>query len=143
MVFILSLRGRFGAIIAVQLNLLSIALTIVLLRSSMLGLQLAAVAAFLAGSLLTLAHMDRNKEKLTFNSEESREDAYPSAAKNQRWLAWFKWSQAIFFFFGGLFLSLSGVKVNSPPTGLTATAFFFGCFAVIDIIHRLIRKRDR
>ena len=82
MVFILSLRGRFGAIIAVQLNLPSIALTIVLLRSSMLGLQLAAVAAFLAGSFLTLAHMDRNKEKLTFNSEESREDAYPSAAKD-------------------------------------------------------------
>ena len=49
--FIVSLRGRFGTIIAVQLCLLSIALTVVLFSSSILGLQLAAVAAFVNGGV--------------------------------------------------------------------------------------------
>lgn len=140
--FILSLRGRFGAIIAVRLCLLSIALTVVLFSSSILGLQLAAVAAFLVGSFLTLAQMDRNKEKLVFNSQVNRQFAYPSTSKKEKWMACFQWTQVILFFGGGLLIALSEVDKIAHPTGVIAVGFILGCLGVIDVIHRLSRKRD-
>lgn len=140
--FIVSLRGRFGTIIAVQLCLLSIALTVVLFSSSILGLQLTAVAAFLVGSFLTLAHMGRNKEKLIFNSQVNREFAYPPASKKEKWMACYQWTQVIFFFCGGLLVALSGKDKIAHPTGVIAVGFFLGCLSVIDVIHRLSRKRD-
>ena len=140
--FILSLRGKFGTIIALRLHLLSIALTIVLFNSSMMVLQLAAVAAFLAGSYLTLQYMDRNKKKLIFNSGANRQFAYPSITNAEKWFAYFQWSLAVIFFAGGLLLALSDVDESAPYTGLIAVTFFVGCLAVIDIIHRLTRARD-
>ncbi|WP_146050080.1 hypothetical protein [Roseovarius confluentis] len=140
--FIVSLRGRFGTIIAVQLCLLSIALTVVLFSSSILGLQLTAVAAFLVGSFLTLAHMGWNKEKLIFNSQVNREFAYPPASKKEKWMACYQWTQVIFFFCGGLLVALSGKDKIAHPTGVIAVGFFLGCLSVIDVIHRLSRKRD-
>lgn len=140
--FILSLRGRFGVKIAVRLHLLSIALTIVIFSSSILELQLAALAAFLIGSFLTLAYMDRNKEKLIFNSKVNRQFAYPSIPEKEKWSAYFHWSLAILFFAGGLMLALKGSEKTDLAGGLIAIPFFFGCLAVIDIIHRHTRKRD-
>ncbi|TDL83783.1 hypothetical protein [Meridianimarinicoccus aquatilis] len=140
--FILSLRGKFGSTIALRLHLFSIALTIVLFSFSILVLQVAAVAAFLAGSYLTLRYMDRNKEKLIFNSEANRQFAYPSISDAEKWFAYFQWSLAIIFFTGGIWLALSDVDEIAAPTGLIAATFFVGCLAVIDIIHRLTRKRD-
>ncbi len=140
--FILSLRGKFGSMIALRLHLLSIALTIALFSSSIMVLKLAAVAAFLAGSYVTLRYMDRNKEKLIFNSEANRQFAYPSISDAEKWFAYFQWSLAVILFAGGLWLALSEVDEIAPPTGLIAAAFFVGCLACIDIIHRLTRKRD-
>lgn len=138
--FILSLRGRFGTIIAVRLHLISIALTVVMFCSSLPALQLVAVGAFLAGAMFILADMDRNKEKLIFNSEANRQFAYPSTTKVEKWSAYFQWSLAIFFFAGGLLLAM--LEKTTAPTGLIAITFFVGCLAVIDIIHRLTRQRD-
>jgi multisubunit Na+/H+ antiporter MnhB subunit len=140
--FVLLLRGRFGAIIALRLCLLSIALTIVLFRSSNLGLQLAAIAAFLVGSFLILAHMDRNKEKLIFSSHVNRQFAYPSTPKKEKWIACYQWTLVILFFYGGLLVALSGMDEIAHPTGVIAVGFFLGCFSMIDVIHRLFRKQD-
>ncbi len=140
--FVLSLRGRYGAIIALRLCLFSIALTVVIFSSSTLGLQLAATAAFLVGSFLTLAHMDRNKEKLIFNSQVNRKFAYPSSSEQERAMAWFQWSLVIIFFCGNLLVALLGLDGVYDPTGMFALGFFLGCLSVIDVIHRLIRNRD-
>jgi hypothetical protein len=140
--FILTLRGEFGLGIAVRLNLLSVALTVIVFGSSNLGLQLAAVFVFFVGSFLTVAYMDRNKKKLVFNSGVSRQLAYPSTQKLERWSACFQWSLALLFFFGGLMLALIGFEETDTTKGVIAICFFFGCFSVIEIIHRLSRRRD-
>lgn len=137
--FILSLRGRLGIITAVRLRILSIALTIAILSSSNLELQLTVLAAFLAGSYFTLAQMNKNKQKLTFNSEENREYAYPSLQKTEKWLAYFQWSLAILFFAGCLMLALMDFDEIDTSPGLIFIPFYVGCLALIDVIHRFIR----
>lgn len=145
--FILSLRGRFGAIVAIRLHLLSIALTVIIFSSSMLSIQLAALAAFLTGSYFTLVNMDKNKKSLSFNGESNREYAYPSRrnpalCKAEKLSSYLQGSCVVIFFGGGLLLALKGPEATDPPTGLIAIAYYLGCLTLIDVIHRFNCKRD-
>ncbi|MFT5796892.1 MAG: putative PurR-regulated permease PerM [Candidatus Azotimanducaceae bacterium] len=58
--FVSALRGSLETLITIQLHFLSVVLMVITFGLPILGLQYAALAAFLAGSYFILAHMGRN-----------------------------------------------------------------------------------
>jgi hypothetical protein len=139
--FILSLRGRFGISIALWLHGLTALMTIVLLGSTTLGIQLTVLLIFIAGSVFILRHMNQNKERLIFNSPANRQVAFPSSPRIEKATAYFQGAIVIIFFIPVVVIYLLGNDLSDVPTGVIFPMFYLATLAFIGILQNVVRSQ--
>ena len=139
--FTLSLKGRFGLIVAARLHLLVLALTLLMFNVGGGILKIGIFAIFVAASLALLVHMEQNRSKLVFNNPVNRNYAYPPNAKVERFMALFQTSLVTIFFLPTLWLLVSEYPIPEDIVWAFALFFYLTALSFLDILHRVIRRR--
>jgi len=139
--FILSLRGQLGILIALALHGLTAVMTFAVIGSSVIAVQLAGLAVFGLGVVFVLRHMNENRARLQFNSAVNAQLAYPTTSKVEKATAYLQGALCLIFFLPVAFLRLIDMPLPEVPTGVLALPFYLGALCFIGVLQTILRGR--
>jgi hypothetical protein len=84
--------------------------------------------------------MNKNKDKLEFNTPANRQYAYPSIPKMAVRLSIFQFTIVAIFFVPIILVQTMNASLSDVPTGILATIFYLGALCFVDLIHNHFRK---